>query len=585
MLIGSSVSIAPQNPSPDEIIKSDIAISIIVKLFQVLRIHLDRVNRYSEAYCHLCGVSFNIARYRKAGEPEIATWDYTGDQGDGPAVEDVELEACRKNGCTLALWRPKDGVDGDAVNDPDFEPVEMDFSGDPYECDSEYESADAMSVSEDEEESEESSDRKVYEDFLSRIIYQPLQLRGEPVGAFAYSTAVKMDTLVPITSGELPENYESEDLEHLPGPACGEANAYSGAAISLAEMRGCRTAQFLVHKSCAPGGWQPDGLHEAWEMTEDWFLSGVCDGMASRDSGYPTVWPARGGLEMVKSDNVNFDPRHIDSNELAMPLHPWCFDIFSRQSRVLFNKVNVAGLMKWRNAECSYEAFHEFPRTADVFEAQEQFWRHVPGREYLSANPLYVPGLPALLRAAAEEDGTTDYKTAPASTPSTLTNRMVSLPLDIRLHIIDFLDPADITRLRAVSKAFAQLPNSVWYRLIREEMPWLWEAWDVSETDHTPSPWTELTANEVRYFNETRKRYCEVLRDEPTTVDAADEQVLPCLNLGVESVNLPKAGTNWHRVYTTIKRNWACLKGLRNRQRIWEDVAEIIRRIQKYEAQ
>ncbi|KAL4815799.1 hypothetical protein BDW67DRAFT_176109 [Aspergillus spinulosporus] len=527
---------------------------------------------------------FNIARYRTAGEPEIATWDYTGDQEVESAIEDLKLKDCRKNGCTFAIWHPKEGYD-DVVNDPDFEPVETDTTGDPYEFDSEYESADAMSVSEDEEGIEENSDRKVYEDFLSRTIYQPRQLRGEPVGAFAYATAVKMDNLVPITSDELPDNYDPEDLEHLPGAACGEANAYSGAAISLAEMRGCRTAQFLVHKSCAKGDWQPDGLHEAWEMTEDYFLSGVCDGMKSRDSGFPTVWPARGGLEMVMSDNVNFDPEHTNSNDISMPVHPWCFDIFSRQSKVLFNRVNVSGLMKWRNAECSYKAFYDFPRIADVFEAQEQFWRHVPGREYLSANPLYVPGLPALLRAAAEEDDTMDYEAAPVSTSFAQTNRLTSLPLDVRHHIIDFLEPADIARLRTVSKAFAQLPNFVWHRLIREEMPWLWEAWDDSEIDHTPSPWTTMTANEVKFSNVTRKRYCKVLRDENIMVDGTVEHLLPSLKLETESVNLTKAGTNWHRVYTTIKRNWACLKGLRNRQRIWEDVAEIIRRIQKYEGQ
>ncbi|KAL4767160.1 hypothetical protein BDW60DRAFT_220752 [Aspergillus nidulans var. acristatus] len=394
---------------------------------------------------------FNIARYRKAGEPEIATWDYTSDQGKEPAIEDLELEECRKNG------------------------LEMDFSSDPYECDSEYESADAMSVSGDEEGNEENNDRKACEDFLSRTIYQSRQIRRELIGAFAYSTATKMDTLVPISSGELPDNNIPEDLEHLPGAAC--------------EMRGCRTAQFLVHKSCA----------------QDWFLSGVCGGMISRDLGYPTVWPARGGLETVQSDTVNFDPEHINSNEISMPFHPWCFDIFSRQFKALFYKVNVLGLMKWRNAECSYEVFHEFSRTADVLEAQEQFWH-------------------------AAEDGTTDYETAPASTSPTLTNRPASLPLDIRLHIIDFLDPADIARPHAVSKTFARLPNI--YR-----------------------------------------------------VDGTVEHLLPRLNLQEKSIKVTKAGTNWHRVYATIKRNWACLKGLHNRQRIWEDVAEIIRRIQKYEGQ
>jgi hypothetical protein len=71
----------------------------------------------------------------------------------------------------LALWHPKEEGYGHAVNDPNFEPVEMDFSSDPYECDSEYESADAMSVSGDEEGNEENNDRKACEDFLSRTIY------------------------------------------------------------------------------------------------------------------------------------------------------------------------------------------------------------------------------------------------------------------------------------------------------------------------------------------------------------------------------------------------------------------------------
>jgi hypothetical protein len=71
-------------------------------------------------------------------------------------------------------------------------------------------------------------------------------------------------------------------------------------------MRGCRTAQFLVHKS-ASELWQPDGLHETWETSEDWFLSGVCDGLVSRDSGSPTVWPKRGGVRCLQTDNVNFN--------------------------------------------------------------------------------------------------------------------------------------------------------------------------------------------------------------------------------------------------------------------------------------
>ncbi|MCP6135073.1 hypothetical protein NL393_38435, partial [Klebsiella pneumoniae] len=79
------------------------------------------------------------------------------------------------------------------------------------------------------------------------------------------TTGTKKDILIPITSSELPEDCSPEDLEHIPAPTCGQPNAYPGSAISVAEMRGCRTAQFLVHKSQTEGTWKPDGLHEDWE--------------------------------------------------------------------------------------------------------------------------------------------------------------------------------------------------------------------------------------------------------------------------------------------------------------------------------
>ncbi|CEL03816.1 hypothetical protein ASPCAL04959 [Aspergillus calidoustus] len=536
---------------------------------------------YSEAYCHLCGVSFNISRYRQVGEPEIAT--YGSSDGMDAEIECLELEECMKNGCTFVLKFLKE-EDDDLENDPDYEPDEADYDGKLYEYGSDYESDDAMSISaEDEHEQEDSTEEDaLYRDFLSKTIHRRPRV-GEPVGAYLFSPETqRTDTLIPITSESLPEEYDPEDLEHLPGPGCRQALAYPGASISLAEMRGCRTAQFLVHKTCGKGKWKPDGFNEDWEMGEDWFLSGVCDGMTSRDCGFPTVWPARGGVAVVAADNINFNPGQTDPNSIAMPFHPWCFDIFARQSKVHFGRVNVDGLMKWRNAESGYEEFHEFPRIADVFEAQEQWWEHVPGKEYLAANPLYVPGLPALLRGAAATDGGMHHEGLPVTGGGI--DRLGALPLDLRLLIVSFLGSDDITNLRAASRAFTHLPNGVWYRLVRQDMPWLFEAWD-EEIQHTPSFWTTMTANEIKYVDNVRERYSTVLRNEHMGEDGILDHLLPWQRAVTGQIKLPKATTNWHQVYVQIKGNWGNLKGLRNRQRIWEDMEEIIRRIRKYENQ
>lgn len=56
---------------------------------------------YHETLCQLCGVSFAIARLRRADEPEEAAWSY-----DGPGFVDVEDEfngVCGEgSGCTVS---------------------------------------------------------------------------------------------------------------------------------------------------------------------------------------------------------------------------------------------------------------------------------------------------------------------------------------------------------------------------------------------------------------------------------------------------------------------------------------------------
>jgi hypothetical protein len=64
--------------------------------------------------------------------------------------------------------------------------------------------------------------------------------------------------------------------------------------------------------------------------------------------------------------------------------------------------------------------------------------------------------------------------------------------------ITGFLVSIHITSLRAASRAFTHFPNSVWYRLIREEMPWLWEAWDEFERKHIPQIWTTVSTAQVK---------------------------------------------------------------------------------------
>lgn len=68
--------------------------------------------------------------------------------------------------------------------------------------------------------------------------------------------------------------------------------------------------------------------------------------------------------------------------------------------------------------------------------------------------------------------------------------------------------------LRQASKAFMDRPNNVWYRVVRGQMPWLWEAREEGEINHSPSPWTFMTANELKAVEELKCWYTAVSSDE-----------------------------------------------------------------------
>ncbi|KAJ5749162.1 uncharacterized protein N7511_010858 [Penicillium nucicola] len=500
---------------------------------------------YSEPYCHLCGVSFNIIFSSTSGklddDPDSTL------QWEPPVVKTTDVVCCTDH--------------EDADSDTEYNPQETQDS-EPYEYDSDvsYNTSD-----EDVPEHEETTDTtdtetQFYTEWARRTFNPNCREPEERVGYFDASSS-----------------------------------AYSTNIISPEAARGCRTAQFLFHKS---NSWQPDEHHEAWEVHGEWALSGICDGVPSRDCDIPTVWPARGGVETLEADNTNYYP-HMQPDDIAMPFHPWCFDIFCRQSKVQFKHIDTSALMKWRNTEFDRKSFLKFPRAKEVRRAQDQWWDHEPGSEYLVANPLYVPGLPELLISAVNGESSDKHfggrqkdrsseATRARSRPSQhrRVNLLSSMPLEIRLMIIDFLGSDDVTRLRAASRTFTNLPSSVWYRLTREEMPWLWEAWDESECTHSPQIWTRVSTAQVKSILKSRKLLSNVLSADYMKYKAAEkaaEYWLPMPCDMPNQVDLPRLGTDWRVVFTQIKQNWRRLKGLQNRRRIWTDVEEIIRRIRNLE--
>lgn len=390
-------------------------------------------------------------------------------------------------------------------------------------------------------------------------------------------------------------------IEHIAGPGCESTSAYNGHKISAEEMFGCSTLQCLARKSNAR---YEQGVHdEDFEVTGAFFLTGLSDHMPSRDIDSPTVYPARHGCSDPNAENCLWDEDR--AREAAMPFHPPCLEIYKRASLLKTGCVDIDGLTGWYTMEAEYGCFDSFPRHDNVEKCREQWWEHVRGTEYLAANPLFIPDLSSILGSAVSTDPAFDVRNGAFGIPqmaggeAATADAFTVLPHELRLLLLSFLESKDIANLRLVSRSFRQLPIALWRHLILSEMPWLWEAW----TDVPYAGWTTATSHELkdaydRTSNErdSRAQYIKIVKEEMPEVGEQLEEANRAFeaSLGpVESehsrcpkpfpaTKLPPQQTNWYKLYCDITRHWESLKGLQNRQRIWTDCVEILRRIDRY---
>lgn len=456
-----------------------------------------------------------------------------------------------------------------------------DSDGERYEfglSDDDIEEFDGDMDVEDIDGEREDDDEDLYEDWKTGI--NPLTERPSS----------ETTTFLPLSPTH--PNRDIQDLEHIASPGCGCRAGYNPFEISVEEMRGCKTLQCLAEKD---GGFRLEKDDEEFELSSNYFLTGISDHMPAGDCDCPSVFPARHDRGIGEADVWFYD---VEVAQM-MPFHPTCFEIFKHLSRREFNRVDVNGLMSWWKIENTFKDAYDFPRHEDVTTASCQHWDHYRGAEYLAANPVYVPGLDSLLCSAISADpsfsvemGAFSGDLCQAKSGSYSNDPFLQLPQELRFSVISHLSSPEIAHLRQCSRAFYQLPISLWHHLLVEEQPWLWEAY----ANSSPSFWTLVTArqlqarqaakdvyeNQLQIYRNVIKSEMPELLDNWIRAEPAYEEVAEPLEVPKLPVLLPKEKTNWYLVYKNLTVHGKEMKGLRNRRRIWKDVAEIVRRIAKY---
>jgi hypothetical protein len=270
---------------------------------------------YSEVYCSICGVSFNIARIRHKDEPEEAGWGNFG-RWDCSFVgnHSYEMDECYKDGGCSVLkaqlgewgWRVKSRYrtarrsdrprsfdhlfpedpgedDGDGTYEDGGDESDDD---EPYEYESPPQSEAEVNTDEDDDETSMDDDSaeeagspasSADADGPYRQFIRSIQATQEPDPEFVSPRITEASDLRPISViPRYPRNREDpeklEDHEHIAGPGCGHKGGYSGHRITVEEMLGCTTSQCLVYK---PDWWRPEDDDEDFEREGRYFLSGI----------------------------------------------------------------------------------------------------------------------------------------------------------------------------------------------------------------------------------------------------------------------------------------------------------------------
>lgn len=167
-----------------------------------------------------------------------------------------------------------------------------------------------------------------------------------------------------------------------------------------------------------------------------------------------------------------------------------------------FGTVDIDGLWVLRRTRGDYPRFASFNEREDVTIVSEQWYHHVPGTEYLAANPVNVPELTRLLESCHIETSSDVVFKAPLVSATTAHDPFRALQPELCAMLLEMLESQDVANLRLCSRTFSQLPQTYFKHLIGRKMPWVWELHDnhsVSETKRGVdwfSLWNQLSASD-----------------------------------------------------------------------------------------
>ncbi|KAH7244490.1 uncharacterized protein BKA55DRAFT_618690 [Fusarium redolens] len=593
--------------------------------------------------CQVCGVDMATARIRTPDEPPSAAWNFEGADYVGfcewPYQDEFKDKDCQQ--CTTVDRGPARPPEVDAWpdqdddDDPDWTPDAQSLSDkEPLEYDSSWETESAESSLEDSampgreigggEESHYSNETP--DQFSLTDLYASPFPDRLPHGTWHNGLAYYS------SNRKYPQKWSLQSLrhsnvlpEHIASPSCQSLQGINGHVLSVAQMKNCRNVRFLVPKSSS---WKTDTSDQLLEGISDnlFYVSGESSGSNMIESRHFRAWhsfyPPRHGLKEINTSWVFIDEGciELDDSLIPLPVHSYCLDVYAKSSFRRLGYVDLNGLWHWRemrNMPALYGLENRIPEpkrkqihSPELHRAREQWdypWLHIPGDEWVVANPVEVPGISLVLESCVKDLYIKEYTQQKTG--------ILTLPAEIVQHTLSFLDVFDVDSAAKTCRAMFKLTQSTFRECVLRDMPWLWEVLENNEypasRDCLPT-WDPLCPLSIpppplpvglETEEEEESRWTQILFEDPEmdevhnttkTVNRQRRQdiIVPyheklkalledwrSFRGSVESWILGKneqRDMNWRRVWFLFNPATSRLPGIRNRARIWEDCESIL---------
>ncbi|KAH7262871.1 hypothetical protein BKA59DRAFT_449089 [Fusarium tricinctum] len=441
----------------------------------------------------------SIARIRTPNEPPNAAWNlegvnYTGfsEFPWGSAFKDQECQECTTVDRTpsdphffdlenVACWpEADDESDSDWLPDSQSgsESDSLEYNSGSEDETPHEQKRDSENESDSENDGEKDNDINTDKYPLSQLHHPPRPQRL-PQGTWHNGRVYYTVNRHSNTQDPFPGDNEAAPYvppEHIAAPSCQSLQGINGHALTVEQMKNCRSVRFLLPK---PARLMAEASDELLEQDSLLFISGESNGSNSAAGKTVRVWrsfyPPRHGLremitgwEFVEVGCHEYDVLH------PLPVHSYCLDIYAKYSYRRLQRVDLDGIWHWRELLTTPGVWgldEDVPtQTPEISRGRDSWdspWRHVAGDEWLAANPVEVPSICNALDICK-----LPVTEAPIHLPDT---GLLALPNELKCRILSCLSVDDSNAVALTCRQFYELTQPTFKASVIRELPWLWE--------------------------------------------------------------------------------------------------------------